>query len=269
MIKKLCALAMLSTLGFSDTIIGDRSFSPDQIENFKLAYSYGKMIGHEKELMAILNTESEASSTNVGDKVNKAFKRSYGVMQVKLGTYYWTKKGGYIIPLDEKHSLTEEEVLYHLMKNNNFNIYVSAGYFKMMKDICGGSVDKAISGYNRGHCKESAEGTAYRSKVKNFIAYMDKSGFVEKIASLIGTDENEYTKEAEKNFNEPSEGEVYQSKISQGAEEQNIQAPAEKEGFYKANIDEKTASKSSVKNGYAATANSSYETTYKTNYLRR
>jgi hypothetical protein len=290
MLKKIVtALALTTVCAQAQLTVGGRTFSDEQVENFKLAYAYGKMIGHEKELMGVLNTESDATPINVGDKSLKAFQRSYGVMQVKLGTYYWTKKKGYIMPLDEKHSLTEEEVLFHLMKNNNFNIYVAAGYFKLMKDLCG-SVDKAISGYNRGHCKEVDKGIAYRNKVKKFMDFMEKHDFVNKIAMLINADENDYTVEAEKNFNAPSEEEasnphssVYQNKnlatkptkkdpaskksaepkVYKSANEQNLAKNSVKNG----NSTKQALDSSSIKNGRLG-ANSSYESTYYTNFIK-
>lgn len=157
--------------------IGGLNFTKEQLDNYKLAQIYGKEIGYEKELIGIMYAESTGKKINVGDQVNKKFKRSYGLMQVKLDTYYWAKKTGYVYPLDDEYSLTEEEVLVHLISDKNFNVYVAAGVLKMMKGLCK-TDEKAISGYNRGHCDEDAKGKDYRSKVKYFMDFIDKNNFL-------------------------------------------------------------------------------------------
>lgn len=188
MFKKALTIAVLACLANAGELnVGGRTFTEDQIENFKLAYAYGNAIGgYENTMMGIMDAESSAETfgSAVGDQVNGAFKRSYGIMQVKLGTYYWTMKKGYITPFFQNKKVTEEEILVELITNKSANVYAATGYFKMMLDICG-SYDKAISGYNRGHCKEDAKGKSYRSKVKRFVEFSEKHGFDKIIAALI------------------------------------------------------------------------------------
>lgn len=157
-------------------------FNNEQVNNYKLAYEYGEKVGgYGLQMMGILYAESTAGEAErIGDVVNGPFKRSYGIMQVKLGTYHWTQREGYIF--SHKNKL-DEEILFDLIHNNNFNTYVAAGYFKMMKDKCK-TLDKAISAYNRGHCREVPEGIAYRKRVKEFMYYAMESGFEDYIKAI-------------------------------------------------------------------------------------
>ncbi len=87
--------------------IGNYNFYLDQINNYKLAYKYGSMINEAKDIMAIMYVENSGKQNPIGDKSNKPFERSYGIMQVKLGTYYWMRNSGYLY----KEDMLEEEVL--------------------------------------------------------------------------------------------------------------------------------------------------------------
>lgn len=182
--KTLMFLGLLSTSLQADLTIGGKTFTQEQLENFKLAYSYGLKIGEPKTMMAILNTESNGHNIVIGDKVNQPFKRSYGPMQVKVDTYYWTKDKGYIDPLDVHYGLEKEEVLVHLMKDRNFNVYVATGFYKMMRDSCK-DYSFAVMAYNRGHCKDTKEGRAYLKKVRSFINFINQTNFDKIIADLI------------------------------------------------------------------------------------
>ena len=139
MLKKALTVAFLTCLvNAGELNVGGRTFTEDQIENFKLAYAYGNAIGgYANTMMGILDAESsgETMGSAVGDHVNGAFKRSYGIMQVKLGTYYWTMKKGYIAPFFKDKKVTEEEILVELMTNKSANVYAAAGNFKMMLDV--------------------------------------------------------------------------------------------------------------------------------------
>jgi hypothetical protein len=185
--KLLQRFLLVTVVGCSSLIGADFSYSgneftPDQVNNYKLAYEYGQKVGgYGLEMMGILYAESTAGEAErIGDTVNAPFKRSYGIMQVKLGTYHWTQREGYIFSHKKK---LDEEILFDLIHNNNFNTYVAAGYFKMMKDKCK-TLDKAISAYNRGHCREVPEGITYRKRVKEFMYYAMESGFENYIKSI-------------------------------------------------------------------------------------
>lgn len=187
--KKIFLTLFLVSFCFGDYIkIGEYRFDQDQISNFKKAYIYGNLIGHSKEIMAILWVESRGKNITVGDTSLKPFKRSYGPMQVKLQTYQWMKRNGWSVALPG--DIVEEDELIELVVNQNFNISVGTAYFQYMKKLCG-SVDKAISGYNRGNCEESQKGKAYRKRVKNFIKYLDNSLFLDYIKKEISYTDND------------------------------------------------------------------------------
>lgn len=153
-------------------------FDANQISNFELAYKYGRAINSPKVMMAIMNTETAATNTPVGDVVNAPFKRSYGLMQVKLGTYYWMKGAGYLYG----ENLLDEEILHKLMYNKSFNVYAATSYYKFLLDKCG-SVSAAIIAYNTGDCsptKGSAvydKGQDYLRQVTRFLTFIDNYGF--------------------------------------------------------------------------------------------
>lgn len=167
----ICVICLLlSNIAIANVHIGGRTFTYEQLSNYAHAYKYGERYGLGYELMGVLFAESNGKQVHVGDRVNNKFKRSYGIMQVKLGTYYWVKNKGYKTYKLQDKSMVEEEILAKLMTDNIFNIHIASDYLKMMIDICG-SKSKGISGYNRGHCKDDNLALRYRSRVNNFIAF--------------------------------------------------------------------------------------------------
>ena len=80
--------------------IGNYNFHLEQINNYKLAHKYGSMINQAKDIMAIMYVENAGKQNPIGDKSNKPFERSYGIMQVKLDTYYWMLNSGYLYKED-------------------------------------------------------------------------------------------------------------------------------------------------------------------------
>lgn len=158
--------------------IGNYNFYLEQINNYKLAYKYGSMINQEKDIMAIMYVENAGKQNPIGDKSNKPFERSYGIMQVKLGTYYWMSNSGYLY----KEDMLEEEVLSELMFNPKFNVYVATSYYKYLLDKCG-SRESAIIGYNTGYCnptknsKAYYKGKDYLQKVNSFVNFINKHNF--------------------------------------------------------------------------------------------
>lgn len=180
MLKKiyLSILCSITIASASHIRIGDYKFYDEQLDNYKLAYKYGKMINKEKDLMAIMYVENSGKQNPIGDKSNKPFGRSYGIMQVKIGTYYWMLNKGYLF----KEDMLEEEVLTELMFNKKFNVYVAASYYKFLLDKCG-SRDSAIVGYNTGLCKpeynskQYIKGKDYLQKVNGFVNFIDKHKF--------------------------------------------------------------------------------------------
>lgn len=176
--KILILLLFINLLNASNLKIGNYNFYQDQINHYKLAYKYGKMISSEKDMMAIMYVENGGKQNPIGDKSNKPFERSYGIMQVKLGTYYWMSNSGYLY----KEDLLEEEVLGELMFNPKFNVYVATSYYKFLLDKCG-SRDSAIIGYNTGYCnpqknsKAYHKGKDYLNKVNQFVNFINNHNF--------------------------------------------------------------------------------------------
>ena len=161
-------------------------FDSKQLDNFELAYKYGKAIGFPKIMMGIMNTESSGINEPIGDVVNAPFKRSYGLMQVKLGTYYWMQNAGYLYG----ENLLEEEILHKLMYNKSFNVYAATSYYKYLIDKCG-NVKSAIIAYNTGTCspkkgtKQYEKGQDYLSKVAKFVNFAESYAFDEFIRKRI------------------------------------------------------------------------------------
>lgn len=152
-------------------------FDENQLNNFELAYKYGRAIGYQKVMMAIMYIESSAKNIPIGDRVNAPFKRSYGIMQVKIGTYYWMFNKGYLYG----ENLLEEEILHKLMYNKSFNVYAATSYYKFLLDYCGNYTD-AIVAYNRGSCKPTKEsdikaGENYLRKVNKFLKFINQYNF--------------------------------------------------------------------------------------------
>lgn len=164
-------------------------FDSNQLDNFELAYKYGRAINYQKVMMAIMKTESDAINSPVGDRVNKPFKRSYGIMQVKIGTYYWMKNAGYLYG----ENLIEEEILHKLMYNKSLNIYAATSYYKYLLDRCK-DYSKAIIAYNRGSCNPKGEknikaGQRYLKKVMKFLRFTNKYNFDQYIKRRIELNE--------------------------------------------------------------------------------
>lgn len=196
MLKKV--LLLTSTIFLSNNLFADNinksydspvyDFDSKQLSNFELAYKYGKAIGYPKIMMGIMNTESAAINEPVGDVVNAPFKRSYGIMQVKLGTYYWMKGTGYLYG----ENLLEEEILHKLMYNKSFNVYSATSYYKYLVDKCG-NVKSAIIAYNTGLCSPEKnteafnKGNDYLAKVTKFVNFAENYAFDEYIRKRVET----------------------------------------------------------------------------------
>jgi len=154
-------------------------FNNNQLNNFQLAYKYGKAINYPKVMMALMKTESDAINVPIGDKGNSPFKRSYGIMQIKIGTYYWMLNAGYLY----RENLLDEEVLHKLMYNKSFNIYAATSYYRFLLDKCN-DYTEAIVAYNTGYCvppkskpKVIKAGKRYLNKVNKFLKFINKYEF--------------------------------------------------------------------------------------------
>jgi len=122
---------------------------------------------HPKRMGAHLLSESGATTVLDGDKGNGAFKKSYGIMQVKLGTVYYVKnKRPDLIKLyaPEVNVLPKEDILDKLRKDPYFNAKMAALTHIVLIGVCGDE-NRATVAYNRGVCKADAQGQMYLNKI--------------------------------------------------------------------------------------------------------
>jgi hypothetical protein len=129
--------------------------------------------------MAIMLQESNAKQIRIGDKQLKAFTRSYGPMQVRLGTYYYLKNKKYIL---SDHGL-KEDVLMKLMTDSHFNVAVGTYWFKYMLTLCK-DYKKAVRGYNTGTCKKTEAGEKYYASVSKKIKYIQNINLKKYLTSV-------------------------------------------------------------------------------------
>lgn len=162
------------------------NFNKEQLDNYELSYRYGKLIDEHKIIMGIMYAESNGRNITIGDRVNSPFKRSYGIMQVKLGTYEWMRNNGELM----REDLLEEEILYKLMYNKAFNVYTASSFYNYLVKKCG-SKKMAVIAYNTGLCnpkggsKEYKKGQQYFKIVNEFIKFIDNSKFDKYIETRI------------------------------------------------------------------------------------
>lgn len=153
----------------TDFGLGTISWNPNQIMNIMTVYKAAKDVNHPnpKRMVAHLMNESSATTVKDGDIVNGAFKKSYGIMQVKLGTVYYTRsKRPDLIKLyvPEVNKLPKEDILHKLRVDPYFNAKIAALTHIMLTGVCG-DADKASVAYNRGVCKADKQGQAYLDKL--------------------------------------------------------------------------------------------------------
>jgi Transglycosylase SLT domain len=107
--------------------------APTQNEIYRIAYQEGLKIGHPDTLVAIAYHETRGGLYKftphgvVGDSFARFGRRSYGVMQIKIGTarevlQRYPELGTFP---------TDEHLLVALLTDHVFNIRVAARYFQM------------------------------------------------------------------------------------------------------------------------------------------
>ena len=148
-----------------------RKWNNNQTKNLLIVEEASKYVNHPnpKRMGAHLLSESGATTVLDGDKSNGAFKKSYGIMQVKLGTVYYVRnKRPDLIKLyaPEVNSLPKEDILDKLRKDPYFNAKIAALTHIVLIDVCGDQ-NKATVAYNRGFCKADDYGTQYLNKILN------------------------------------------------------------------------------------------------------
>lgn len=164
-------LSVKTKKGYTTSLDHDKlkEFSPEKIKNILIVEQAAKYVHHPdpKRMVAHLLNESSAKTIIEGDIKNGPFKKSYGIMQVKLGTLYYIKgKRPDLIKLyaPEVNAISKEEALEKLRKNPYFNAKIAALYHIMLTELCKDE-EKASIAYNTGSCKKSAKGLDYLKKL--------------------------------------------------------------------------------------------------------
>ncbi len=146
-----------------------RKWKHNQIKNLLVVEEAANYVKHPnpKRMGAHLLSESGATTVLDGDKMNGFSKKSYGIMQVKLGTVYYVKnKRPDLIKLyaPEVNSLPKEDILDKLRKDAFFNAKIAALTHIVLIDVCGDQ-NRATVAYNRGVCTPDELGTVYLNKI--------------------------------------------------------------------------------------------------------
>ncbi len=148
-----------------------RKWNNNQTKNLLIVEEASKYVNHPnpKRMGAHLLSESGATTVLDGDKANGAFKKSYGIMQVKLGTVYYVRnKRPDLIKLyaPEVNALPKEDILDKLRKDPYFNAKIASLTHIVLIGVCGDQ-NTATVAYNRGFCKADELGTQYLNKILN------------------------------------------------------------------------------------------------------
>jgi hypothetical protein len=130
--------------------ISSHAFNSNQELILKIAETEGQKIGYPETIQAICLQETLAGYLGrYGDKDKSKNLRSYGVMQLTLGT------AKYIMEKHFKFNFfgSDDEIIEALVKNDTFNILLGRVYFKYLLDKFEGEHlqwSKAVLAYNVG-----------------------------------------------------------------------------------------------------------------------
>ena len=152
--------------------LSKRKWNSNQTKNLLIVEEAAKYVNHPnpKRMGAHLLSESGATTFLDGDKGNGAFKKSYGIMQVKLGTVYYVRnKRPDLIKLytPEVNTLPKEDILDKLRKDPYFNAKIASLTHIVLIDVCGDQ-NTATVAYNRGFCKADELGKLYLNKILQY-----------------------------------------------------------------------------------------------------
>lgn len=145
------------------------NWTEDQSTNLLLVQKVAKEMNHPdiKRVAAHLLTESNAVTVADGDIRNGFGKKSYGPMQVKLGTVYYNKTKRQDLfdkYAPEVNTLAKEDVLHKLRKDPEFNAKMGVITHMVLIGVCG-DMNRASVAYNRGICTPDDLGTEYLNKI--------------------------------------------------------------------------------------------------------
>jgi len=132
-------------------------FSSEQIKLITLAHNIGSEIGYPETVQALLLQETQAGKygNRIGDTHLPIGKRSYGIMQMKVGTAklvlakYPDLMSTYF-PNRDINLIHDEEIITKLMKDDTFALKLGAYNFLREKELAKGWT-RGVAAYNLGH----------------------------------------------------------------------------------------------------------------------
>lgn len=147
-------LEQTKTLVLPNIRVGQYNLNNKQQKILQLAKQIGEDVGYPETIQSIAMQETLAGGfgDGIGDKVLPPFKRSYGVMQVKIATAQWVLRHYPDLRekwFDGKKNITKEQFREVLIKNDHANIEIGAKNFALMVKYTN-SWKEAVVAYNRG-----------------------------------------------------------------------------------------------------------------------
>jgi hypothetical protein len=124
--------------------------------NMKKVHHIAKEFGHHETMQAILLQESNGgTSAPVGNVNSPMGKRSYGLMQVQLVAARsilsrYPNVAERYFPNRKISSVTDEEVIALLLRNDEANIRIAVYHFDLYLTLSNGNWYKAVAAYNMG-----------------------------------------------------------------------------------------------------------------------
>lgn len=128
------------------------NFKPVQIKTMKKCILISKIFDNDPSLVCgIMLNETAAKlhiKQGVGDRFLKPFDRSYGVMQVRFKT---CKDIINKLNIKSLKKMTDENILVHLIEDDNFNLAIANMYISYLKKKYNNSLKKIVIAYNSGY----------------------------------------------------------------------------------------------------------------------
>ena len=125
-------------------------------QNMKLAFDVGSELGHPETLQAILLVETRGGvGSIIGGKQLPALQRSYGIMQIQVGTArsVLQRTAGLIgryFPGRPYKSISNEEIIRLLLTSNEASMRIAAHNFQLNMRFTKGNWERAVAAYNAG-----------------------------------------------------------------------------------------------------------------------
>jgi len=149
------------------------TFTKEQIDNLKECVEISRLFNNSPSLVcSIMLNETAAGrkmNSNVGDRFLRPFKRSYGLMQIRLTT---AEDMINRFHLDFLKKIPAEEILVYLMEDKKFNIAMANVFISYLKKKYHGNIKKIVIAYNRGHFSELGE-NYYRRFLENRKLFLE------------------------------------------------------------------------------------------------